>query len=97
MEDGYVWSITTGGYGLMRWRKEVMRRFSPADGLPAGVIPALHQDDAGTLWVGTGGGGLAAWRPEKDDFIAWSSRDGLHNDSIQPHQRNPAGKPLSPT
>ncbi len=51
--------------------------------LPVGgaTITALHVDDAGTLWAGTMGGGVFAYRPD-GSTQRWTEHDGLVNDNV---------------
>jgi len=54
--DGTVWVGTWGG-GLHAFRDgRETRRFTADDGLFSNEVRALHEDDAGTLWVGTSEG-----------------------------------------
>jgi len=60
--DGdYVWAGTAGG--LVRWSRRDFsyRVFRTTDGLPGNFINSLWLADDGTLWIGTGGLGLAKY------------------------------------
>jgi diguanylate cyclase (GGDEF)-like protein len=57
----------------------VRYRYDPAapGGISSDSIRAIFSDSRGTLWVGTGGGGLMRYEPETDSFTSFTSRDGL--------------------
>ena len=58
--DGdYVWAGTAGG--LVRWSRRDFgyRIFRTTEGLPCNFIKSLWRAADGTLWIGTGGWGLA--------------------------------------
>jgi signal transduction histidine kinase/streptogramin lyase len=65
------------------------RLYTAADGVPNGQIRALFQDQAGTLWIGTFGGGLAAYRDGV--FHRYSAANGLLSDNISNIQDDLAG------
>jgi signal transduction histidine kinase len=48
--------------------------------LPSEAIAALYEDAEGTLWIGTGGGGLSRWRQGR--FENFSTRQRLPDDFI---------------
>ena len=54
--------------------------FSITNGLLSNEIRALHFDKEGTLWIGTGGGGLS--RLKKGRLDNFTSRDGLGDDTV---------------
>jgi len=60
--DGVIWAATENG--LVRWEqgpgKGATRLYQQADGLPTNRLRTLAFDRAGTLWIGTSGGGLVA-------------------------------------
>lgn len=82
----------TNGGGVVRYRDGAFRSVTTADGLPSDLVRALHVDDAGMLWVGTEGRGLArldpaAWsgsgQPSGGRRMATlSKRHGLYDESI---------------
>ena len=57
--DGSVWSATENG--LVHWDKGIARLYQRADGLPTNRLRSLTFDRAGTLWIGTSGGGLVSF------------------------------------
>jgi ligand-binding sensor domain-containing protein/two-component sensor histidine kinase len=52
--DGALWLGT--GQGAVRIVGEELRQYTEKDGLPGGVVTALHEDAAGTLWAATTSG-----------------------------------------
>ena len=50
--DGALWIGTEGG-GLVRYQSGRFQNYSAADGLTNGFVRSIHQDRAGTIWVGT--------------------------------------------
>ena len=53
--DGSLW-IGTEGSGLIRYQNGVFRLFSAKDGLTNNVVRTVHEDNAGSIWVGTDSG-----------------------------------------
>jgi signal transduction histidine kinase/ligand-binding sensor domain-containing protein len=79
-DTGAAFWVATQGAGLFRWEAGQVRHWGPAEGLPTGVLRALHQDRYGTLWIGTVGGGLA-WL-EQGRIHTVDTRQGLGDDII---------------
>jgi ligand-binding sensor domain-containing protein len=75
---GIVWCGTWGG-GLARFDGSEWRNFTMADGLPGNHVFMLHEDDQGTLWVGTNNG-LA--RRRSDGFDVFTTADGLYSNRV---------------
>jgi signal transduction histidine kinase len=81
--DGSVWAGTEGK-GL--WRitgtagHETTHLYTMADGLGSDSIRSLYEDTGGTLWIGTIGGGLNAYRDGK--FWKLTARQGLPSDNV---------------
>jgi signal transduction histidine kinase len=55
-------------------------RYSPRDGLSSSDIQAIAEDRDGSLWIGTGGGGLQRFKEGR--FSALTKADGLPSDNI---------------
>jgi signal transduction histidine kinase/ligand-binding sensor domain-containing protein len=49
--------------------------------LPSNTVYCIHEDRAGTLWMGSGRG-LSSYDPSKGAFKTYTTRDGLPNDVI---------------
>ncbi|MGH9361895.1 MAG: ligand-binding sensor domain-containing protein, partial [Thermoanaerobaculia bacterium] len=67
-------------HGLFRRHGGRFTEYGPAQGLPPFSIRALAEDAAGTLWVGTEGGGLA--RLAGGRFEVLTERDGLAGNQV---------------
>ncbi len=76
--DGYVWVGTDAG--LVRFDGVHFTVFGLQDGLQSTKVSSLLVDRAGTLWLGTFGGGIS--RREGSRFRTWTRRDGLGNDEV---------------
>jgi diguanylate cyclase (GGDEF)-like protein len=76
--DGSLWIGANDG--LAHWRDGVYTRYSSESGLSADPVYAIHEDAAGTFWIGTYGGGL--YRFKDGRFTAITIRQGLFNDVV---------------
>ncbi len=50
--------------------------------LSHGSVKCITEDTAGTLWVGTQGGGVNKMNPDRKTFTVYSEKDGLPNNTI---------------
>jgi diguanylate cyclase (GGDEF)-like protein len=68
----------------------VQQRITAREGLPNDFARAILRDPDGTLWIGTDGGGVAAWR---DGAIVRTVtiRDGLPSNHVRALRRDRAG------
>ena len=71
-EKGYMWFATQDG--LNRWDGYSIKVYKPDPGSERGSIPhnfvrALELDRRGNIWIGTWGGGIAYFDPQKDRFV----------------------------
>ncbi|HEY6347431.1 MAG TPA: two-component regulator propeller domain-containing protein [Bryobacteraceae bacterium] len=91
--DGNVWAATlyNGLWMVLNASapQAQPRLYTATDGVPNGQIRALFQDSGGTLWIGTFGGGLAAYR--EGVFHRYSAANGLLSDNISNIQDDLAG------
>ncbi|ALN83104.1 response regulator [Lysobacter antibioticus] len=58
------------------------RRYGVAEGLPDQTVETVLNDAAGVLWVGTDRG-IARWLPRADSFNAYTTIDGIPDDTIR--------------
>ncbi|MDF2191264.1 hybrid sensor histidine kinase/response regulator transcription factor [Paraflavitalea sp. CAU 1676] len=67
---GLMWFATTDGLNKYDGTNFTVYRNIPDDStsLRANEILALHEDKAGKLWLGTGGGGLSLYNRQKNTF-----------------------------
>jgi ligand-binding sensor domain-containing protein len=77
-KDGTVWCGTWGG-GLAHFDGTKWHNYSMTDGLPGNHVFSLHQDPAGTIWVGTNNG-LASLDGSK--FKVLTTNDGLFANAV---------------
>jgi signal transduction histidine kinase/ligand-binding sensor domain-containing protein len=77
--DGDLWAGTKGT-GLFKLKRQAMKMFTGADGLPLGVPTAVLATSNGKLWVGSNCGGLSWFDGAR--FRTYSERDGLTNSCI---------------
>src|SRR5438477_68780 len=66
--------------GLVRLSPDGVSAFSLTNGLLSNEIRTLYLDEAGTLWIGTGGGGLS--RMKNGSLVSFSTRQGLGDDTV---------------
>jgi signal transduction histidine kinase/ligand-binding sensor domain-containing protein len=80
LEDraGGLW-VAFDGLGLARISAGKSLWLTRREGLPTHFVRALHQDGAGTLWIGTPAG-LCAWRGGK--LARFTTAEGLVDDTI---------------
>lgn len=80
LEDhaGAVWLGCT--HGLLRYQNGQFKRFTSREGLSCDTVLALAEDRSGTLFIGTGGGGLNCLR--KGEFTHYTEHDGLADNHI---------------
>jgi len=60
--DGAVWANRASGGGVVRYDGATRTTFGAAFGLPATPVVRMHEDEEGSLWLGTDGGGLVRLR-----------------------------------
>ncbi|MBX7183920.1 MAG: diguanylate cyclase [Vicinamibacteria bacterium] len=77
--SGVMWFATSEG--LVRYRDGKFDVLTKADGLPSNWILALHEDGAGTLWIGTNGEGMGRYRNGRMSAIR--AADGLWDGLVQ--------------
>lgn len=94
-KDGIIWAGTRGeGLNKIFPQKPPLRYpyidsvvvFKRINGqknkLPNNDIYSLFQDSEGTLWIGTGGGGLSKYNPSDKTFTSYDKNNGLINSTI---------------
>jgi signal transduction histidine kinase/ligand-binding sensor domain-containing protein len=75
---GVLWAGTSNG--LWRIAAGSTREFTTADGLTSNTIFDLYEDSEGTLWIGTGAGGLD--RYARGRFTSFAASDGLKGKDV---------------
>ncbi|NJK86674.1 MAG: hypothetical protein HC906_12590 [Bacteroidales bacterium] len=79
-KEGYYWVGTDYGlFKLSKDRKKILHSFkhNPKDTntLSIGGVCAIAEDLYGRLWVGTWGGGLNLFKPDKKSFKRFDQKD----------------------
>jgi len=77
--NGDVWAGTKGT-GLFRFKKQAVKMFTAADGLPLGLPRAVLAASDGKLWVGSDCGGLSWFDGRR--FHSYSEKQGLTNSCV---------------
>lgn len=74
--EGFLWFGTE--MGLVRYDGYNFRvfRHDPNDphSISSNIIKAIHEDENGTLWIGTDGGGLCRFDTEQEVFTTYKNR-----------------------
>jgi len=76
--DGDLW-IGTNGYGLVHFRRRIVRMFTTADGLPVDSVMAILPSHDGKLWLG-GNCGFSEY--DGEHFRIYQEKDGLLNTCV---------------
>lgn len=76
---GDVWAGTD--QGLFRLRRGVWERMAPGEELESSPVRVFREAPDGTLWMGTNGGGVLAYRGGR--FSRITTADGLPSDLIR--------------
>ena len=80
---GRTVTATSGSGPAAGWdasRRGKFSTYTTRDGLSNNYVTFIYQDREGTLWVGTGGGGLNRYR--NGTFTAFTTKDGLSSDMV---------------
>ena len=72
--DGFLWIATKDG--LNRFDGKTFRVYKSdlldSTSLPQNYIMSLYEDSNNILWIGTWGGGLCKYNPEKENFFSFN-------------------------
>jgi ligand-binding sensor domain-containing protein/signal transduction histidine kinase len=82
--SGQIWIGFFDG-GLACFHNGRFTLYSETNGLPAGMISALHLDHAGRLWIAANQGGLGRIDDLSDDkphFVRYTMAEGLSSNSV---------------
>lgn len=84
--DGLIWLGTDAGINCFNYDKKIFTRFqhdpNNSYSLSYNKVVAIHQDKAGTIWIGTSGGGLNKFDAKNQNFIAYTEKDGLPDNTV---------------
>jgi signal transduction histidine kinase/ligand-binding sensor domain-containing protein len=79
LKDGRLLAGTVDGGVAIGFPRQAFQRYTRQQGLPHDWIRCAMEDREGNLWLGTGGGGLAALRPQRVSMMAVEPDQGQHN------------------
>jgi len=81
LQDGVLWAGTEGG--VVRWNPTTgsYTKYLAPDGLGDGDVRAVAPDTSGVTWLGTYGGGLAAF--DGAEWTTFTATDGLSSDFVR--------------
>jgi len=88
--DGYIWMGTYEGVVRFDGIEFIADNKRNTAELKRPGVLALHEDRAGTLWIGMLEGGLASFRDGK--FKAYGQETGLSNDTVRTIYQDRTGK-----
>ncbi len=77
-QNGTLWMGSESG-AVISYRDHVAKTYTSSEGLPGGIVWAIKEDRAGSLWIGTSNG-LARLRDGK--VTAYSTKDGLPDNRV---------------
>src|SRR5208337_773930 len=78
--DGYLWLGTEEGLARFDGVRFTVFDKSTTPELKSSLVSALLVDQEGSFWIGTGGGGVLRMTDGK--FVAFTTQNGLSNDSV---------------
>ena len=94
---GFMWFGTANGLSRYDGARVKVYRHDPDDpnSLGHNIVRAMIADQSGDLWVGTWGGGLNQYNPEKDAFIRYQhdpdNPHSLSNNTVRTVYEDRAG------
>ena len=84
--QGHIWIGTDAGLDRLDYRTSQITHFvndpKALSSLSSNYIMSLCLDRAGRLWIGTDGGGLCRYDPARQQFIRYTEKEGLIDNSI---------------
>ncbi|MBX7222280.1 MAG: hypothetical protein K1Y36_20190 [Blastocatellia bacterium] len=86
--DGSFWISTRGG--LVHWNQGKVRTYTTANGLIDYRVPAITEDQAGNLWLGSTLSGVLKWY--QNGFTTFTEADGLGSIGVHSIFPNRAGQ-----
>lgn len=89
-----VWiGVYDGGVNLFNRKTNTFKVLNKANShLSSDIVSSILADRHGNIWVGTLGGGLNKWIPAKQQFVSYTTENGLANDVINSLTMDKAGK-----
>lgn len=87
-QDGYIWIATEEGLARFDGLRFTVFDKQNTNAIKGNSIQVLFEDHLGNLWIGTDKG-LVRWKAQQ--FVAYTSKEGLSNDNIQCLAESPEG------
>ncbi len=83
-KKGDIWIGTyDAGISIYHWKTNTITRLTKANsGLSNDIIYTIYADKSNNIWIGTFGGGLNKYDYQHHKFIAYTTKDGLANNSV---------------
>ncbi len=82
MQDSQSNYWFTDGYGLMKYNRNKITRFTQDNGLPNNIfIAEIFEDTGGNIWMVSRGSGITKYSGNR--FVAFTTEDGLLSDIIR--------------
>ena len=78
LKNGEIWAGTNEGIMIISNLQQ--KSLTVSDGLSAGAIRSIYEDDEGIIWVGSYGGGLS--RIDENSITIINKSDGLSEDVV---------------
>ena len=76
--EGNMWiSTSTGGAGIINWKKRSIKRLGKANGLISDSLRAITTDKNGKVWIAVVGGGLDAVDKKAGTITHYDKKQGL--------------------
>jgi ligand-binding sensor domain-containing protein/signal transduction histidine kinase len=93
-DEELLWIATHHGFTRFDVTHEEFQQFFPDahHRSRSNVVNEIHKDHSGTLWLGTGGGGLYAFEPTTGVFSRFTTKDGLASDLVGPVEEDDHGR-----
>jgi len=83
---GILWIAGTKGLTLFNTKTSQVKIFKHDDSNPSSIssnlITYFYDDEKGTVWIGTKGGGLNKFDKMSERFVAYTTKDGLPDNTV---------------
>ncbi len=84
--DGILWITGTNGLTLFNTKTAEIKIFKHDDSNPHSIstnyLNYFYDDHNGKVWIGTEGGGLNEFDKKSEQFISYTTKDGLPDNSV---------------
>jgi PAS domain S-box-containing protein len=76
---GNLWIGGAAGFDRFDRQTETFTRYTADTGYPFSMVLTIQRDDAGNLWMGSQGDGLARFDPQTEELKIFQEGDGLQS------------------